>query len=1523
VSTPLLQYSIGRLVYGLTEYAVRMPDGAYGLASFDHSECELSTFCRNPLHPGPCKGWKRHLGFVAPGALHALERARHDKLEQRRKDRVAALVKAGQPVPKRLLTPITYDPAKNKHLQPLPAGTPNPPGIQPITPAQAKQAIGTVRTAADIRKAVDARRAQAATPKLVPEGAPTHGTLKSLGVSDGDKVFLRVHQNGPGYFISPPGLKANHEDRLVTVKIGAPGKTSGGAARGQHQVAEFIDDKTGQTIPGGPPTRKYLLAKAVTPGQTNAPGAPTPPSPNAPSAPNAPSTTPPTAPRTPPGISAASAKSLRGMSDDGLVKASKIHGNQSPLGRAISGELRKRGLDDDGKPLATSTPNAPSAPSAPSPAKAAPTAAIPIPGQPHTPAGHAVAVANRTAPGARLSKTHVDAYDKLTKDTYDALPDSTKKTIADDLKAAKGKFLDPKKQKAAQDVMDKLGIGSPAKTTPPATPPAPNAPSASGNAPSAPSAPNAPQNAPAAPLTKADAHQQLVDDVKAAKDPHDILDRLQALGRAAGGSSAAYKQAAKHVADDKSNPLWLRAHALSNESLPSGLTYAQEFALRGALNVAAQPPSKQNGKLYITHYDLDEVLKPDQSLVEKLDPVRRQALEQRRNEGIKTVMASSAGQAGNHSIINGMGLPLNSDGYYPVDRAKYDTLDDQAKTLVRKAYADEVQDPFKSSAEQSRTQFALDELEGTTHPLLVRQALTSAFNVRSSDSDRVHKASEVTASQYKALAGVHQQSLDRALRGAQSNSTVGPATQMLARHTKAKWDGTFPQTVVPTVRDAALAAGIDKQSMTPAQRLRTYSAAPINGPAFKALDAKHKDAIATDLEAIAQATSPAVGLTLSDRHSAQQMAEEIRGKTYTNDQSDAIFYSHPNNQVGANSGVGSPGVRARAYNSLSKGDYDQLPKVYRDSIMDDLDKNLSGQSSYATLKQRFDPSWQPPATSLPTPTTPSSRFVGGNTADVKAALDIVYGIDLKSSSSSHQLKTYEKVRKNQFDQLNVNEQTTILGDLSYIKTTSKSQATRDRASKLIDRYTPPGTPPGTIPPQAIIPPGNALQGQTRVADPRGTVGTLVKAKDPGKGGDGWTTTPGGKQVWGKYGAAGLLLRHRGDDGVDRFLMVQRGPAISDPGKWQFPGGAIDSKETFHQGAAREVIEELGFKDDDLKAAAVHGEHSASIPGSTWQYVSIAATTPTQLKPDLSTHHARAETSDAKWMTVDEIRKLDTDGKLLAPLAKGALERNVLSLFPASGGPARPNATKVRPKRLTGTPVIPATPTPHRQSKGRDLIATTADADKLRQDVKQARSSYAGKTADDRLAAIGAMQGFDDTPTVVSKADFDALLATGDYYEAWRGVKGRGGSYRSGGGGAVSSSKTAAEINEEFRSGPAYYGKGVYGNGYYLATDKSIAAGYSDHTKNSLVRILVPKSVKIVSYDDIKKLSDKVPYRSAAKGAGFDISTLHDPGRHAAARGHDGIQLDHSYKHATTHIARPGKPAFNWLNRSVLIVQEAD
>ena len=43
---------------------------------------------------------------------------------------------------------------------------------------------------------------------------------------------------------------------------------------------------------------------------------------------------------------------------------------------------------------------------------------------------------------------------------------------------------------------------------------------------------------------------------------------------------------------------------------------------------------------------------------------------------------------------------------------------------------------------------------------------------------------------------------------------------------------------------------------------------------------------------------------------------------------------------------------------------------------------------------------------------------------------------------------------------------------------------------------------------------------------------------------------------------------------------------------------------YTQGGTREVIEELGFPADALKTAQVHGEHTSSIPGSSWKYVSM-------------------------------------------------------------------------------------------------------------------------------------------------------------------------------------------------------------------------------------------------------------------------------------------------------------------------------
>jgi len=74
-----------------------------------HDTCFL-TACLNPLHPGPCKGWKGNLFKVAPNAFHALEAARVEKANHARIKKIEALKAQGKPIPHKLLQPIVAKP---------------------------------------------------------------------------------------------------------------------------------------------------------------------------------------------------------------------------------------------------------------------------------------------------------------------------------------------------------------------------------------------------------------------------------------------------------------------------------------------------------------------------------------------------------------------------------------------------------------------------------------------------------------------------------------------------------------------------------------------------------------------------------------------------------------------------------------------------------------------------------------------------------------------------------------------------------------------------------------------------------------------------------------------------------------------------------------------------------------------------------------------------------------------------------------------------------------------------------------------------------------------------------------------------------------------------------------------------------------------------------------------------------------------------------------------------------------------
>lgn len=96
--------TLGELLYALVEPVPEDAGEVYSIVAggslFElygmpgHDDCGLSQYCRNPLHPGPCKGWKKHLGLTAPGVLSALEKAQKEKLAISRAKRAAAKAEA-------------------------------------------------------------------------------------------------------------------------------------------------------------------------------------------------------------------------------------------------------------------------------------------------------------------------------------------------------------------------------------------------------------------------------------------------------------------------------------------------------------------------------------------------------------------------------------------------------------------------------------------------------------------------------------------------------------------------------------------------------------------------------------------------------------------------------------------------------------------------------------------------------------------------------------------------------------------------------------------------------------------------------------------------------------------------------------------------------------------------------------------------------------------------------------------------------------------------------------------------------------------------------------------------------------------------------------------------------------------------------------------------------------------------------------------------------------------------------------
>jgi 8-oxo-dGTP diphosphatase len=136
-------------------------------------------------------------------------------------------------------------------------------------------------------------------------------------------------------------------------------------------------------------------------------------------------------------------------------------------------------------------------------------------------------------------------------------------------------------------------------------------------------------------------------------------------------------------------------------------------------------------------------------------------------------------------------------------------------------------------------------------------------------------------------------------------------------------------------------------------------------------------------------------------------------------------------------------------------------------------------------------------------------------------------------------------------------------------------------------------------------------------------------------GDGWVVSSTGAAFWGRYGAAGLLLRAPDGNGGAVVLLQHRAPWSHQGGTWALPGGARDSHETAEQAAVREAREEAGLPEDKVTVRLT--DVTMRIVGSNgdhWSYTTVIADAPEML--DVTPNH---ESMELRWVPVDEVADL--------------------------------------------------------------------------------------------------------------------------------------------------------------------------------------------------------------------------------------------------------------------------------------------
>lgn len=139
------------------------------------------------------------------------------------------------------------------------------------------------------------------------------------------------------------------------------------------------------------------------------------------------------------------------------------------------------------------------------------------------------------------------------------------------------------------------------------------------------------------------------------------------------------------------------------------------------------------------------------------------------------------------------------------------------------------------------------------------------------------------------------------------------------------------------------------------------------------------------------------------------------------------------------------------------------------------------------------------------------------------------------------------------------------------------------------------------------------------------IGGRGAATDPGDG-DAFVRCDCGRQHWGRYGAAGLLLL----DPARGVLLQHRAWWTHHGGTWALPGGAVNSAESHLQAAIREAEEEAG-----IDADSVHATASSTVDHGNWCYTTVLA----ESSGVVAERMRGTESAELRWVPPEQVERL--------------------------------------------------------------------------------------------------------------------------------------------------------------------------------------------------------------------------------------------------------------------------------------------